>query len=238
VEDQVTTPVERPPIAQFVGGFVVTSLLFPAIILGAGGNWRWIEGWLFALWFDVMVLANMSYLYFKDPALLAERRKRPGSDNQQGWDAVMLWAIYVIAMVWLIILPLDAARFHWSPLFPLWLTVVGGLTLLPALYLIHCATMENTFMSTLVRIQDDRGHRVVSTGVYHVVRHPLYLGALLMMIGGPLLVGSVAGLLVSALGTVGLVARILGEEHMLRMELKGYAEYEKKVPYRLIPLVW
>ena len=234
----MTTHVERPPAAQFVGGFIVTALMFPLIILGAGGNWRWVEGWLFALWFDVMVLANMAYLYFKDPALLAERRKRPGSDNQKGWDAVMLSGIYVVALAWLVIVPLDAARFHWSPAFPIWLKVAGGLMLPPALYLIQRATMENTYLSTLVRIQDDRGHQVVSTGVYGFVRHPLYLGCLLMMLGAPLLVGSVAGLMISALAAGGLVARILGEEQMLQTELKGYAQYERKVRYRLIPYVW
>lgn len=234
----MTTQVARPPLVQFVGGFIVTALIFPLIILGAGGNWRWIEGWLFALWFAVMVLANMTYLYFKDPALLAERRKRPGSENQKGWDAVLLSGIYVVAMIWLIILPLDAERFHWSPAFPTWLKVVGGLLLMAALYLIQRATMENTYLSTLVRIQDDRGHTVISTGVYGFVRHPLYLGCFLMMVGGPLLVGSVAGLLVTALGTGGLVARILGEERMLRTELQGYADYERKVRYRLIPYLW
>jgi protein-S-isoprenylcysteine O-methyltransferase Ste14 len=229
---------DRPPFVEFVGGFIVTALLFPLIILGAGGNWRWVEGWLFALWFDVMVLANMTYLYFKDPALLAERRKRPGSDNQKGWDAVMLWGIYIVALAWLVIVPLDAARFHWSPAFPTWLKVAGGLLLLPALYFIQRATMENTYLSTLVRIQDDRGQRVISTGVYSFVRHPLYFGCLLMMIGAPLLVGSVAGLVLTGLGTVGLAARIAGEERMLRTELKGYAEYQQRVRYRLIPAIW
>lgn len=234
----MATQVARPPLAQFVGGFIATALIFPLIILSAGGNWRWVEGWLFALWFDVMVLANMTYLYFKDPALLAERRKRPGSDNQKRWDAVMLTGIYVVAMIWLIVLPLDAERFHWSPTFPAWLKIVGGLMLVPALYLIQRATMENTYLSTLVRIQDDRGQRVISTGVYGFVRHPLYFGCLLMMIGGPLLVGSVAGLVITALATLGLAARILGEEQMLRTGLAGYAEYQRKVRYRLIPYVW
>jgi hypothetical protein len=95
---KMTTQVKRPPVVQFVGGVIVTALIIPLIILGAGGNWQWLEGWLFALWFDVMVLANMSYLCFKDPALLAERRKRPGADNQKGWDAVMLSGIYILAL--------------------------------------------------------------------------------------------------------------------------------------------
>ena len=78
----------------------------------------------------------------------------------------MLRGIYMVALAWLVIVPLDAARFHWSPAFPIWLKAVGGLMLLPALYLIQRATMENTYLSTLVRIQDDRGQHVISTGVY------------------------------------------------------------------------
>jgi hypothetical protein len=134
-----------------------------------------------------MVLANMTYLYFKDPALLAERRKRPGADNQNGRAAVMLRGIYTLAMAWLVSLPLDAARFHWSPPVPLWI---------------------------------------------------IYFGCLLLMIGAPLLVGSVAGLLLTALGTIGLAARIVGEERMLRTELKPYAEYTQTIRYGLIPFVW
>src|SRR5262245_4425440 len=228
----MTTTVQRPPLVEFVGGFLVTALLFPLIIVGAGGNWRWVEGWLFALWFDVMVLANMTYLYVKDPALLAERRKRPGADNEKGRDAAIMRALYIVALAWLVIIPLDAARYHWSPAFPTWLKVAGGLLLLPALYFIHRATMDNTYLSTLIRIQDDRGQRVISSGVYGFVRHPLYFGCLLMMVGAPLLAGSVAGLLLTALGLVGLAARILGEERMLRTELTGYAEYQQKVRYR------
>ena len=79
---------------------------------------------------------------------------------------------------------------------------------------------------------------MISSGVYGFVRHPLYLGCLLMMVGGPLLVGSIAGLVITALGVVGLAARIVGEERMLRTELKGYAEYQQRVRYRLIPSIW
>ena len=80
----MTTHVERPPPVEFVGGFIVTALLFPLIILSAGGDWTIIEGWLFALWFDAMVLANMTYLFFKDPALLAERRMSPAPTIRKG----------------------------------------------------------------------------------------------------------------------------------------------------------
>jgi protein-S-isoprenylcysteine O-methyltransferase Ste14 len=100
------------------------------------------------------------------------------------------------------------------------------------------ATVENTFMSSLVRIQTDRKQRVISTGVYGFVRHPLYLGCVLMMFGAPLLLGSIFGLSISVLTVFVLAARIMGEEKMLVNELEGYEDYKKKVTYRLIPFVW
>ena len=183
-------------------------------------------------------MAGSSSLYLKDPALLAERAQRPGSKNQKPWDKYVLTAIYVIAIVWLVIMPLDAERFGWSPPFPIWIKVIGGLALIPALYLIFQATAENTYMSSLVRIQSDREHQVVTTGVYGFVRHPLYLGCLFLMIGAPLLLGSVWGLVISAAGIVLLIGRIMGEERMLTAELHGYDEYRTRVKYRLVPHVW
>jgi protein-S-isoprenylcysteine O-methyltransferase Ste14 len=223
---------------RFLVSCVITALLFPAFLLLLGGHWRWIEGWIFGLWCDVMILGNMIYLYLKDPALLAERSKAPGSDNQKTWDKYLLSLIYVVALAWFAILPLDASRFKWSPEFPLSLKALGGLMLVPALYFIQWATMENTYLSTLVRIQDDRHQRVISTGVYSVVRHPLYLGCLLMAFGASLLVGSVIGLIVSVMMLFAIAVRITGEEAMLVHELQGYDEYEKRVTSRLIPFIW
>jgi protein-S-isoprenylcysteine O-methyltransferase Ste14 len=207
------------------------------MILLLAGDWRWLQGWIFALWLDALVLSNMLYLYRHDPALLAERSRRPGSANQQRWDTYLLTAAYALAIVWALIMPLDAERFGWSPPFPVWLQVVGGLALVPALYLIYRATVENTYLSTLVRIQAERGQRVISSGVYSFVRHPLYLGCLLMLFGAPLL-GSVYGLLIAVISLVGLVGRIVGEEGTLVRELEGYEAYRRKVRYRLLPFIW
>lgn len=149
-----------------------------------------------------------------------------------------MMAILAIAVMWLITLPLDAGRFHWSPDFPLWLKILGGILLLPALYLIERATIDNTYLSAMVKIQSDRKQQVITTGTYSFVRHPLYLGCTLLMWGGPLLVGSVYGLLLSAVAMLILVVRIIGEEKMLIEELEGYTAYQKKVKYRLIPFIW
>jgi len=234
----MTTINKRMSPTALIVNVVMSALFFPSLMLFLAGNWRWVEGWLFALWFVAMLEFNIIYLYWKDPALLAERTKAPGTGNQQSWDKYLMVAILVIALLWLVVLPLDAERFHWSPSFPLWLKILGGVALLPAWYLIERTTMENTFLSAQVRIQGERQQQVITTGVYGLVRHPLYLGCALMMLGAPLLIGSVYGLLISALGLLLLVGRIMGEERMLLEELDGYAAYRQKVKYRLIPFVW
>ena len=233
-------PIENKntTLGRFVFISLLTSLFFPAVIMLASGNWRWLEGWVFSLWFDAMVLSTLIYMYRYDPALLAERSKALGSDNQKTWDKYLLSLIYLMAIIWLILMPLDASRFGWSPAFPVWLKLIGGVALLPALYLIYRATAENTFLSAKVRIQTDRKQQVISTGVYGFVRHPLYLGCLLMLLGAPLLVGSIFGLILSLVAVVVLVVRILGEEKMLVTELEGYEEYKKKVTHRLVPFIW
>jgi protein-S-isoprenylcysteine O-methyltransferase Ste14 len=224
--------------AAFVANLIATALFFPALILLLAGTLRWVEGWILGLWIAAMIMFNMAYLYRKDPALLAERTKRPGSENQKTWDKYLLPLILAMAVLWLVVIPLDARRFNWSPIFPAWLKIIGGLALVPAFYLIEAATIQNTYLSTMVRIQTERKQRVISTGVYGFVRHPLYLGCMLMMIGAPLLAGSLYALIISLIGSIVLAGRILGEERMLASELEGYDEYRKQVRHRLIPLIW
>jgi protein-S-isoprenylcysteine O-methyltransferase Ste14 len=224
--------------STFIFNIVMTTLFFPAVTLLIAGTWQWIEGWIFGLWFSAMVLSNFVYLYLYDPDLLAERTKAPGSDNQKGWDKIVLIASMLLAVAWLVIMPLDAKRFGWSPSFPIWLKVLGGLLLAPALFLIFRATVENTFLSTMVRIQSERKQRVITTGVYGFVRHPLYLGCMMMILGAPILLGSTSGLVIGLIAIIILIGRIIGEEAMLVAELEGYAEYQKKVSYRLIPGIW
>jgi protein-S-isoprenylcysteine O-methyltransferase Ste14 len=222
---------------SFFFSIIITALLFPLIIFLSAGTWRWLEGWIFSFWMVAMVVSNTAYLYYKDPELLAERSRTSGKDNQKNWDRFFLPFAYFMALAWFVLIPLDAMRFAWSPVFPISIKVIGGLLLLPALYFIYFATAENTFLSTKVRIQSERKQRVISTGVYGIVRHPLYLGVLLMLIGAPLLTGSIVGLVISLVALIALIIRIGGEEKMLSEELDGYKEYTQKVKYRLIPFI-
>jgi protein-S-isoprenylcysteine O-methyltransferase Ste14 len=232
-----TNKQKMSPIVFFVN-VLMTALFFPAIILLLAGNWRWVEGWIFALWIVTMINFSLIYTYLKDPALLTERTQVPGTGNQKPWDRVLMIFILLLAVTWLVIIPLDAKRFSWSPVFPLWLKILGGVVLIPALYFIERATIDNTFLSARVRIQSERKQQVITTGIYSFVRHPLYLGVALTMIGVPLLVGSLYGFLLSLIGILTIVVRIVGEEKMLIEELEGYNEYKQKVKYRLIPFIW
>ena len=170
-------------------------LLFPALILILSGDYTWPEGWVFNIWFLLLCYSTILYLYKKDPALLAERYKQPGASNQEGWDVYVIYGIMIGFIVWILIMPLDAKRFGWSPVFPLWLTALGIAFLIGSFFLFFRSYTDNTFLSPLVRIQEERKQRVVSTGVYGFVRHPMYLGGILMFLGAPLLLGSLYGIL-------------------------------------------
>ena len=213
-------------------------LLFPALIFILSGDYTWPEGWIFTIWFIFLCYSTILYLYKKDPALLAERYKQPGSGNQQGWDVYVVYGIMIGFTFWILIMPLDAKRIGWSPAFPLWLTALGIAFLIGSFLLFFRSYTDNTFLSPLVRIQDDRKQQVVSTGVYGFVRHPMYLGAILMFFGAPLVLGSFYGVIVGLALTILLMARIVGEEMMLARELEGYRGYIQNVRYRLFPFLW
>lgn len=223
------------------GQMLLTSfyvLVFPVLVLFLAGDWQWWEGWVFAIWYVSLALSTLIYLYRNDPALLAERFKQPGTGNEKVWDQYFIYAVQILFWVWIIIMPIDAKRLDWSPGFPLWLKSLGGIALLPAFFLLYRSFTDNTFLSPLVRIQTERKQRVISTGVYSFVRHPMYLGATLIFVGTPTLLGSQYGVVLGAIVSLLLVARIIGEEKMLVTELEGYSEYKNKVKYRLLPRIW
>lgn len=213
-------------------------LIFPALILLLSGDFFWPEGWIFSIWFILLCFSTILYLYRKDPALLEERYKQPGTGNQELWDRYVVYGLLIGFILWIVIMPLDAKRFGWSPVFPLWLKVAGGAGLAGSFFLFFRSYTDNTFLSPLVRIQKDRNQRVVSNGVYGIVRHPMYLGGILMFVGAPLVLGSVYGLLVGLALTMLLMARVRGEEVMLARDLEGYREYTQNVRYRLFPFLW
>ena len=213
-------------------------LIFPALLFLLAGDWEWREAWVFTIWFILLCYTTITYLYRKDPALLAERYRKPGTGNQEPWDLFVVIGLVAGFTVWIAIMPLDAKRFGWSPVFPLWLQFLGVLGLAGSFFFFFRSYIDNTFLSPVVRIQEDRRQMLISTGVYGIVRHPMYLGGILMFLGTPLLLGSIYGFIAGLALSVLLMVRIVGEEALLLRELEGYRDYCQKVRFRLVPFIW
>jgi protein-S-isoprenylcysteine O-methyltransferase Ste14 len=222
------------PKLLFTAAYLV---VWPLLVLGLSGDWRWLEGWLFAVWFLALCGTTIVWLYRKDPALLAERYRRPGTGGQSRGDQLMIYAVAIGFIAWIIVQPLDH-RFAWTPRLPRWLEPVGAALLLVSAFLLFRSFVDNTYLSPLVRIQTERKQQVVSTGVYGFVRHPMYLGGACMFVGTPFLLGSTAGLLLALALSPLLAVRIVGEERFLARELEGYETYRQRVRYRLLPFIW
>jgi len=215
----------------------VYVLIFPVVLLFISGNWLWLEGWIFSIWFLGLCYLVLIYLYRYDPALLEERYRQPGSGKEKRWDKYFVYILFVSFVIWFVIMPLDAQRFAWTTNFPVWLKSVGLIFLIGSAFFLFRSYRDNSFVSPLVRIQSERGQKVVSTGVYGFVRHPMYLGGILLFLGAPLLLGSVYGVIIGIFLSILFLIRITGEEKMLVEELDGYVDYKKKVKYRLIPYI-
>jgi protein-S-isoprenylcysteine O-methyltransferase Ste14 len=213
--------------------FVVFALAFflPA------GTIAWPAAWIFLILFFGFVVALTLWLFRHNPGLLTERMGGSIRSGQKAWDIVFQVVVNIAFLAWLLFMPLDAIRFHWSQA-PVWLQALGVLMLLFSFYLFFLTFRENSYLSPVVRIQQDRGQTVVSSGPYHYVRHPMYAGATLFLLGTPLVLGALYGTLIGLLLVVMVAVRAVMEERTLSEELPGYAAYMRKVRYRLIPYVW
>ena len=199
------------------------------------GDLRWAKGWLFLLVFLVLMAATVVYLWYTNPEIFVARSRIHA--GTKGWDKALLPFLLLSFVAIFPIAGFDAGRFHWSSV-PVWLIVLGYILLGAGFFLSIWVYRVNKFAEPGVRIQTERGHKVIDTGPYAIVRHPLYLGALLMSGGIPLALGSFWALVSSAFGALVLVVRTVLEDRTLQEELEGYKEYTRRVRYRLIPGVW
>jgi protein-S-isoprenylcysteine O-methyltransferase Ste14 len=227
-------PVNRTMLtAQIAGMFAVFAL---ALFLAAG-TIAWPAGWAFLVLFFSFTVVLSRWLLIHNPGLLIERMTGIGKPDQKTWDKVFFGVANLIFLAWLIVMPLDAVRFHWSQM-PGWLSVVGAILLLGSFYLFFLTFRENAYLSPAVRVQTERGQTLVSTGPYQYVRHPMYATAIIFLVGTTLLLGSWYGLVVVLILVVAIALRAVQEERTLREELPGYDAYMAQVNYRLIPYVW
>ena len=211
--------------------------LMGLLLFFAAGNWQWAQAWAFLAIFAVGSIALSVWLLRRDPALLASRLGPLVQRGQPIWDRIFLLTFILIWCGWLVLMALDAQRWHTSDIPPS-LNIVGGALVVAGFLATALVFRENSFAAPVVRVQAEREQRVIDTGPYAFVRHPMYASAVLYLAGMPMLLGSWYGLLIVPLMIAGMAPRAVFEERLLERELPGYADYMTRVRYRLIPGVW
>ncbi|MFL5016906.1 MAG: methyltransferase family protein [Rhizobium sp.] len=209
-------------------------VVLAVMIFVAAGSLTYWQGWLFLLNFCGWIIATTAYFLKYDRALLEQRlHVGPGAERLPAQKRIQLFNS--VALIALFIGSALDHRFGWSAV-PVLMVIFGNLLVAAGFYGCFLALRQNSFASAAVEIQ--RGQRVISSGLYSIVRHPMYAAALVLFSGMPLSLGSYWGLLAIPPAFGGLAARLLDEEKHLTRDLPGYAEYRRKVRYRLLPGLW
>jgi protein-S-isoprenylcysteine O-methyltransferase Ste14 len=198
-------------------------------------TWDWARGWLFVAVFLAASTLATAYVWRVNPDLVAARVN--AHQGTKRWDRVWIRVFIPAFLAILLVAALDDGRFHWSPM-SWWACLFGYALLISGLAGLTWAQAVNKFFEPTVRIQADRGQRVIDTGPYALVRHPGYVSGLAVFVGMALCLGSVWALIPAVISSLLLVLRTQWEDQTLQAELPGYREYAQRVRFKLIPGVW
>ena len=229
-------PIGKSRIVLVLFQVVSTLVIYALPVLIPAGLQAWPSAWVFlGLWFGFWLLI-LVWLYIKNPGLFWERMLTSTS-GQKTWDKVLVPLLYGSIFLWLLFTAFDAGRFHWSSVPPS-LEIVGAFILGLSFVLFFLTFRANRYLATVVRVQEDRGQVVITTGPYRLIRHPMYAATLVFFLGTPLLLGEWYGVLLSPIAAAVLARRAVLEERTLQKDLPGYSEYMDRTKYRLVPFVW
>jgi len=226
-----------PPLTpgRLVARLASVVTLFVLVLLVPAGTWRWPAAWVFLGLYLAFAVPVATWLFRTNPALLAERldwtKRAP-----KRWDRLLMAGLIPVFVAVYALAGLDF-RFGWSDVPPAVRAV--AFVLVGAFYaLLALVLRENAYLSRVVEVRPEAGHRVVSTGPYAVVRHPMYAGYIVWLLAVPIALGSLPALAPATLLATAIVVRTVLEDHTLHAELPGYAEYAAKVRWRLLPHVF
>ena len=218
----------RPYIIR--SSIIGTAVLLALLFIPAGSLHYW-QGWAYAAVAIVASGAYTAYLAKHDPALLKRRTQAGISYEKEPAQKIIMFFLFASFTALIVLPPIDF-RFGWSNM-PWYVSVVGDGLVVIAFYFFYLVSKVNTYAAANVRVEE--GQKVISSGVYGLVRHPMYFAALWLLLGTPLALGSWWTLLLVPVFIPILYFRISNEENVLLRDLRGYAEYRNKVRYRLIP---
>lgn len=220
--------------AKTVLGFANLILVLAVALFAPAWTLHFWQAWLYLCLFVSSSAAVTIYLWKRDPALLSRRvRAGPIAEKTRTQRIIQLFAS--LAFLAILVVPSLDRRFSWSHV-PVWLVLVGDLLVVLGFYIVFRVFCVNTFTASTVEVTEQQ--TVISTGPYAFVRHPMYSGALVMLLGTPLALASWWGMVPFVLMIAVIVVRLLDEEKLLLADLRGYAEYAARVKHRLLPLAW
>ena len=208
-----------------------------ALMFVPAGTIAWVQAWIYLALMGITGTLITTWLYIHAPDLLAQRAASPVQREQAAWDRIFMICMIVFFIAWMAIMGLDAVRFQTSHV-AVWAQAAGAIAILISQYVFWLVFRANSYAAPVVKVQKERGHAIATTGPYALVRHPMYAGAILFLIGIPLLLGSWYGLVLAPVLVVGFAIRAVLEERVLQAQLPGYADYAARVRYRFVPLIW
>jgi len=225
-------------ISKLIFGVVYNLIFFGALLFMPAGTFDWPRAWVFLGLVLIGTTATMVIVFPGREDLLNERFKPPVQKGQPLADKIIVLLLIAAFLGVIVFIPLDVFRFHLMSRPGAFVSALGLILIIVGWWIISLVFKENAFAAPVVKHQEERHQTVIDTGVYSIVRHPMYVGAILLMIGMPLWLESYAAALLASVPTAMVVVRILIEEQFLKRELKGYDAYTKRVRYRLIPFIW
>jgi protein-S-isoprenylcysteine O-methyltransferase Ste14 len=229
-QSKITRGVVRWLVRETMGTAILIAILFLC-----AGHWDWVWGWTLVIVTVLWIGGTAVTVIPRNPELLAERvGPRKGTKT---WDTAILGAYGLVGIVRYIVAGLDV-RYEWTTGFSAALQIIALIVTALGYGLIVWATAANAFFSQVVRIQTERGHTTITDGPYQFVRHPAYVGIILVELGMPLMLGSWWALVPSVLSVPLFFIRTALEDKTLQSELPGYKEYAAQVRYRLVPGIW
>ncbi len=231
------TEQSKPSVWRVVVQMVIVVLIAPFIPMIISADWDWWQAWAYAIASILAFVLSRLIVARKHPDLIAERARFMQAKDTKPWDKVLAPLLGLGSILILVVAGLDRT-YVWSSTFSTTVNIIALSGIVFGYGFSSWALIENRFFSGTVRIQTERGHNVVSTGPYRMMRHPGYSGGLLGYVFIPLLLDSMWAFIPAVLLVVVMVIRTALEDKTLQDELPGYKEYAQKVRYRLIPGIW
>lgn len=218
---------------------IVLIALLPALILfGSAGTLDWLMAWIYIGLSVIGFVISRIIVFRTNPDLLRERAQMMDHKDTAKFDRILAPLLVLVGPTLIGVVAGFAIRFEWIPTFPSWLQWLGVAIYILATVFGSWALIVNRFFSGVVRIQRERGHQVIKTGPYAIIRHPGYLGGTLGYLGMVFMLGSPWAFIPYLLQIIVLVWRTDLEDRMLQVELPGYVEYTQQTRYRLVPGIW